>query len=68
MSFFCFLGYWGFLFLVYVHVAFFLFVLYTRIGVLVPGFAVFPVDYSLDYMLYSVHCLLDFALRESVHC
>ena len=67
MSFFCFLGYWGScsgacacsLFSV---------VLCTRIGVLVPGFTVFLVDYSLDYVLYSVHCLIDFALCEFVHC
>jgi len=43
-------------------------VMCTRIGVLVPGFTVFLVDYSLDYVLYSVHCLLDFALCEFVHC
>jgi len=41
-------------------------VLCTRIGVLVPGFTVFLVDYSLDYVLYSVHCLLDFALCEFI--
>ena len=34
----------------------------TRIGVLVPGFTVLLVDYSLDYVLHSVHCLLDYAL------
>ena len=62
-----FLGLLGFLFLV--HVCSLLSdVLCSRIGVLVPGFTVFLVDYSQDYVLYSVYCLLDFVLCESVHC
>ena len=47
-------------------------VLYTRIGVVLlsPCAWVHSIycGYSLEYVLCAVHCPLDFALRESVHC
>jgi len=60
--------YSGFLFLVCTIFGLLSVVLCTRISVLVPGLTVFLVDYSLDYVLYSVHCLLDYLLCEFVHC
>ena len=47
-------------------------VLYTRIGVvlLCPCAWVHCISYgySLEYVLCSVHCPLDYALCEFVHC
>ena len=68
VSFFCFLDYWGSCSWCVCTCSLLSVVLCTRIGVLMPGFTVLLVDYSLDYVLYSVHCVLDFALCEFVDC
>ena len=67
-----FLGVWEFLFLMMCACSLPSVVLYTRIGVVLlsPCAWVHCISYgySLEYVLCSVHCPLDYALCEFVHC